>query len=798
MGTKEAKVKAIFAKHKKGRGVHARVRLTDQVVDSEPLAAVQFTGILDDEPVSATTEPLVQAAPEPTSEEERAERKRIKREKRAARRNKDTSQDDGHPGPANLSTVDANGEGEGEGQDVQDVQEKDEESRKRRKKDKKKARQATETATGRPGVENQEQDVKIQEGKDNQDAGMQNAREEHRPKKRRKVAFVEKEADLKEQDASGDDGDDEQMEDEQSHQLEQDPDEPTPGFLPTFPRPRKPRAPSAAVLYRQGLDKALAQAKIVESSATLPLKPPEVDEVDEGNVDEFGLSQRMRKRLGELEITELFAGNVLIISLEQRITDLMGLQTALLPFLLKEGNPTSLSNPLYRPYDPPRDVCVSAPTGSGKTLAYAVPIVEILSTKVVTRLRALIVLPTRELAAQVYDTLESVGRGRRLKMALVTGQHSFSHEQTQLVAETEQSLKGGSSKVDILVCTPGRLIDHLNGTPNFTLQHLRFLVIDEADRLIAQSFQDWLPQVLSALEPTSAAPSTPTPSTFPWNSLLAIPYPDAVAPAWHAISGTTRSRITTSLDEPKASSCQKLLFSATLTQDPEKIAALQLRKPKYFVVKSLSKENGEAADEAMGMEVEGTEQFALPQTLSEHWLSMESSVKPLALFYLVAFHQVTNALVFTKSTESTTRLVRLFDLFEKARHESRTGDAMDTDDSTPTRLVIRAFSSDLSASDRRSLLAQFTKGEVHILVCSDLMSRGIDMANVAHVVNYDVPLDMRRYVHRVGRTARAGRNGDAWTLAENQEVESLVVAGFVQFPVTKLEKICVRFVILKR
>ncbi|KIO26343.1 hypothetical protein M407DRAFT_202280 [Tulasnella calospora MUT 4182] len=183
----------------------------------------------------------------------------------------------------------------------------------------------------------------------------------------------------------------------------------------------------------------------------------------------------------------------------------------------------------------------------------------------------------------------------------------------------------------------------------------------------------------------------------------------------------------------------------------------------------------------MGMEVEGTEQFALPQTLSEHWLSMDSSVKPLALFYLVVFHQVTNALVFTKSTESTARLVRLFDLFEKARHDSHTGDAMDTsDDSTPSRLVIRAFSSDLSASDRRSLLTQFTKGDVHILVCSDLMSRGIDIANVVHVVNYDVPLDMRRYVHRVGRTARAGRKGDAWTLAENQEVTSLVVAGFVR------------------
>ena len=118
-----------------------------------------------------------------------------------------------------------------------------------------------------------------------------------------------------------------------------------------------------------------------------------------------------------------------------------------------------------------------------------------------TRLRALVVLPTRDLVVQVRETFEAVGKGRGLKIGIATGQHSFAHEQAQLVADRSlgyvfrlptlfqglncvsevdcslaHSLQGGSSKIDILICTPGRLIDHLNGTPNFSLQHLRFLV----------------------------------------------------------------------------------------------------------------------------------------------------------------------------------------------------------------------------------------------------------------------------------------------------------------------------------
>lgn len=188
----------------------------------------------------------------------------------------------------------------------------------------------------------------------------------------------------------------------------------------------------------------------------------------------------------------------------------------------------------------------------------------------------------------------------------------------------------------------------------------------------------------------------------------------------------------------------------------------------------------------------------------------EPSQKPLVFFHLVLTHQVINALVFTKSAESTTRLVKLFEFFERARladaptgekQKDSTGEDMDMDTQGPTKpIVVRSYSSDLSAGERKSILDQFKAQEIQMyvpchrlfskvyrpltqfrnasLVCSDLISRGIDISHVSHVVSYDVPVDMRKYVHRVGRTARAGRHGDAWTLVEEQEVRLRFFALF--------------------
>jgi len=229
---------------------------------------------------------------------------------------------------------------------------------------------------------------------------------------------------------------------------------------------------------------------------------------------------------------------------------------------------------------------------------------------------------------------------------------------------------------------------------------------------------------------------------------LTLPYPDALSPAFLHLSSLSLS----SISEKKETSCQKLLFSATLSRDPGKIAALELRDPKYFILQD-SKEG--VLDVVM-------ERFSMPATLTEHMVICEPSQKPLILFHLVHVHSVTNALVFTKSAESTARLVRLFDFFEKAWGKDRNND-------NRKQIVIHAYSSDLGAGERRSILDKFKAQEIQILVCSDLISRGIDISHVSHVVSYDAPVDMRKYVHRVGRTARAGRAGDAWTLVEEQE-----------------------------
>jgi superfamily II DNA/RNA helicase len=141
-------------------------------------------------------------------------------------------------------------------------------------------------------------------------------------------------------------------------------------------------------------------------------------------------------------------------------------------------------------------VCVAAPTGSGKTLTYVLPIVQRLALRVVVRLRALVVVPSRDLVSQVHDVFARFCGPLGLRVGSAHGQTSFRQEQDSLVDMHAPSLPGGTSKVDVLVCTPGRLMDHLQTTRGFTLQHLSFLVIDEADRLLAQHYNDWVHQVI--------------------------------------------------------------------------------------------------------------------------------------------------------------------------------------------------------------------------------------------------------------------------------------------------------------
>ena len=139
--------------------------------------------------------------------------------------------------------------------------------------------------------------------------------------------------------------------------------------LPKFPLPVLPNAPSRVDLALQGLDQALLEAESIDSSHVLHIAAEDED-------TRLGLSVKMRRSLRDLGIQEFFAGKYHSEGLGPKIHTLVAVQATLLPFLLQNSS----HDCLYRPYDPPRDVCVSAPTGSGKTLAYAIPIVEVCSS----------------------------------------------------------------------------------------------------------------------------------------------------------------------------------------------------------------------------------------------------------------------------------------------------------------------------------------------------------------------------------------------------------------------------------
>lgn len=487
---------------------------------------------------------------------------------------------------------------------------------------------------------------------------------------------------------------------------------------------------------------------------------------DSSSNDDFGkvaLSDTVRARLEALGVSEWFA-----------------VQVSVIPCLLAQPQ----SRSLYRPFAPPRDLCVSAPTGSGKTLAYSVPIVEVLRTRQIVRLRALIVLPTRDLVSQVRTTLELVAKGSGLRIGTATGQHSFAHEQGQLIGTTgsddqDEEDAHVESKVDILIATPGRLIDHLDSTPGFTLAHLRFLVIDEADRLLNQSFQEWLGRVLAATEGMQGAEAVATQRTTaqaPYE-LLSYSASGLGAAAW------------STLQEEAVPSVQKLLFSATLTRDPAKIAALGLRNPHYVTVQD-SHSVGDQDDQRRNG-AQQVERFSLPHSLREHLLVTTSADKPFHLLYLLHRpdiehndSRIRKALCFTKSVDSAARLVKLIEIFEEVRSES----GLIPRGSRP--LVVKNYSSELKPSDRQRILTAFGQGEIDLLVCSDLISRGIDLPSVEHVISYDAPVDPAKYVHRVGRTARAGKHGDAWSLVEEQEArhfKKMVRSIARQMPIAKIK-----------
>jgi ATP-dependent RNA helicase RhlE len=310
-----------------------------------------------------------------------------------------------------------------------------------------------------------------------------------------------------------------------------------------------------------------------------------------------------------------------------------------------------------------RDLMGLAQTGTGKTAAFTLPILDRLIDGP-PRTRALILTPTRELCVQVEESFRKYAKHTAISVVAVYGGVPLEPQ--------ERKLRGG---VDVVVATPGRLIDHLE-RQNVVFDDLEVLVLDEADRMLDMGFAPQINRVVGELP---------------------------------------RYR-------------QTLLFSATMPPEVEALARKYLRKPVVVQVGVRS---------------------AAASTVTHAVYPVPRDKKLPLLVELLTAKKHDSVLIFTRTKHGADRVVR--DL-EKAGVRAA------------------AMHADKTQAQRTRALQDFKDGRTSVLVATDIAQRGLDISGITHVINYDVPQQAEDYVHRIGRTGRAAKEGDAYTFMSPDEI----------------------------
>lgn len=364
----------------------------------------------------------------------------------------------------------------------------------------------------------------------------------------------------------------------------------------------------------------------------------------------------------------------------------LGLAPAVLKALEEKGyeRPTPIQAEAIPALLEGRDLVGGSQTGTGKTAAFSLPILSRLEGTQ-KQPRVLILEPTRELAQQVMQQLELYGKHLPLRSVLLHGGVGYGRQ--------KEALETG---VDIVVATPGRLLDHI-GQKTLSLKKIEVLVLDEADRMLDMGF---LPDV---------------------------------------------NRIIRFCPQKR----QSLLFSATIPPEIERLSRNMLEDPVQIKIGG-GRQPAETIEHSI-YPVDDRQKFDLLVALLEE----------------LSYHSV---LIFTRTKAGA-------DTISRWLNETSHG-------------PIGVLHSDRKQKERDQCLADFKAGKVEILVATDIVARGIDISGVSHVINYDIPLHAEDYVHRIGRTGRANRSGDAVTLLTAGELDFL--RGIERFigksiPTKKLE-----------
>ncbi|CAG8463274.1 8730_t:CDS:2 [Paraglomus occultum] len=450
----------------------------------------------------------------------------------------------------------------------------------------------------------------------------------------------------------------------------------------------------------------------------------------------------------------------------------------------------------------PADIIIQAETGSGKTLTYLLPIIHCLlrSSREASNLSrqvnltrsigtlAIILVPTRELTKQILSVIESLLK----KSSFKSGQSHLLHwlvPGTVVGGENKNHEKNRIRKgINILVSTPGRLLDHLQNTKSFALDSLRWLVLDEADRLLELGFEETLEQIVKLLKVRSENHN---------NS----PNPFAQAPSWPTFRRT-------------------ILCSATARDDIRQFAGYTLVDPVYINADDIgSSDNVGVKVEAVDSSSDATK-YSTPKQLKHKYVITPAKLRLVTLTAILkstfrthhhGLSTCRKVIVFISCCDSVDFH---FDLFANTNAANiltpeDVEDVQTTETTTANieqhtidyyksvRLVgsvipnigLYRLHGDLPQIIRIKTLQQFSEANSGILFCTDVAARGLDLPYIEKIIQYDPPLDLLDYVHRVGRTARLGKNGESIIFLLPSEIDYLNVLSSIKPEALQVESI---------
>ncbi|VDI69202.1 ATP-dependent RNA helicase DDX31/DBP7 [Mytilus galloprovincialis] len=389
-----------------------------------------------------------------------------------------------------------------------------------------------------------------------------------------------------------------------------------------------------------------------------------------------------------------------------------------------------------------RDVLVKSQTGSGKTLAFAVPIVQALQSisPKIQRVHgpyAIVIVPTRELATQSFNTFQKlVNPFTWIVPGCLMGGEKRKAEKARL-------RKG----INILVATPGRLLDHLQHTDSLSMSKVRWLVLDEADRL------------------------------------LELGYEKGVADIINYLNEATTQR-------------QTIMLSATLTGGVERLAGITLDDPVHVDISQsdLPKQSPDTGSKGNLGSKENTEskdstesKFTLPQNLKQHFVITPPKLRLVTLAAFITWHcKIKSSKCKMIVFMSTQDLVEFhYDLFQHFFGVS--DDPDDEMDGNSINILFFKLHGDMQQKDRTKAFQEFSQTDNGVLFCTDVAARGLDLPSIQWIVQYTTPGGATDYIHRVGRTARAGKQGQSLLFLMPTESEYIPILNKDNISLNEME-----------